>query len=587
MSAPTGAGKTVIAEHAIQQAMDAGADAVYTTPIKALSNQKFRDFQDMFGEGNVGLLTGDTTVAPSAPLLVMTTEVLRNLMYSEASASRLDAVAWVVLDEVHYLQDAERGSVWEEIIIHAPGHIKFVCLSATVSNASQFGAWIRERREDTLDVIVSDERPVPLTHLHLVYDESISQFRRIPLITGAGKPDLEASSLIDSAPRRLKTEWDDEWDDCEEEDYDEDEDEYYIHRHEYSGAWRFGTPSAPAVIQSLKRSQYLPALFFIFSRDGCDRAVKESMQAKMELTNEDERRRIREIVTDRLSLLSAEDLKALGVSQWSKAIESGIAAHHAGVLPLLKETVEYCFDAGLVKVLFATETMALGVNMPARTVVIGKLTKWNGQGHAPLSPMQYSQISGRAGRRGIDSEGHVVSLWSPYVQVSGVARLAASKQFSLKSSFTPNYNMAIRLVRRFDRNIAESFLKGSYAYFLKREAERSIVEQNDKEQSRIDEEKRKSISPMGDIFEYERLLLEAVSQSPQRLRDQAAPEVGEVLRINGSEPVVVVKTAKMDKGRRFSTISKDGDIRTFNPPNDDFHLRILRSDPRDPCKNLE
>ena len=502
-------------------------------------------------------------MAPSAPLLVMTTEVLRNLMYSETSASRLDAVSWVVLDEVHYLQDAERGSVWEEIIIHAPGHIKFVCLSATVSNASQFGAWLRERRGNSLDVVVSAERPVPLTHLHMVRDESTSQLRRIPLLTDAGKPDVGASHLIDNAPRRITTEW-------VADDWEDDEDDRYGYG--YDEKWRFRTPSAPAVIQSLRSRQHLPALFFIFSRDGCDRAVNESMQAKLRLTNGDERRRIREIVTDRLSMLPEEDLRALDADRWAKALESGIAAHHAGVLPLLKETVEHCFDAGLVKVVFATETMALGVNMPARTVVLDKLTKWNGQGHAPLSPMQYSQISGRAGRRGIDNEGHVVSLWSPYVPVKDAARLAASRKFSLKSSFSPNYNMVIRLAQRFDRDKSESFLWDSYTHFLKRESERSVAAQIDKEQSQIDAEVRKSISLMGDISEYEQLLIEAADQAPDRLRERSAPDLGDVLRINGGEPLVVVKATDTAAGRRFSTINKENQIHTFKPPNDDIIL---------------
>ena len=418
VSAPTGAGKTAIAEHAIRQALDTGSDAVYTTPIKALSNQKFRDFRAAYGDENVGLLTGDTTVARDAPLVVMTTEVLRNMLHSEDADSLLSDVTWVVLDEVHYLQDTERGAVWEEIIIHAPAHMRFVCLSATVSNAEQFGQWLRERRGPNFDVIVSEERPVPLTHWHLVRDEQSAELRRVPLLTDAGTPNMDEGGFLDTAPRRIKETWNDD-------------------QYDYDSGWRFSTPSTAAVIRQLRDDHHLPSLFFIFSRDRCDKAVTALLRSGMDLVTEDERRRIREIADERLSPLSDQDLRALDVPHWRRALEAGIAAHHAGILPLLKETVERCFDAGLVKVVFATETMALGVNMPARTVVLDKITKWNGQDHAPLTPMQYAQIAGRAGRRGIDNEGRVISLWSPHVPFKTAAELAANRHYYLESSVPP------------------------------------------------------------------------------------------------------------------------------------------------------
>ena len=287
VSAPTGAGKTAIAEHAIRQALDAGSDAVYTTPIKALSNQKFRDFRAAYGDENVGLLTGDTTVPRDAPLVVMTTEVLRNMLHSEDSAGLLSDVTWVVLDEVHYLQDAERGGVWEEIIIHAPAHMRFVCLSATVSNAEQFGQWLRERRGRNFDVIVSEERPVPLTHWHLVRDEQSAEMRRVPLLTDAGTPNMDEGGFLDTAPRRIEETWND--DECQ---------------YDYDSGWRFSTPSTAAVIRQLRDDHHLPALFFIFSRDRCDKAVTALLRSGMDLVTEDERRRIREIAASEVLRLS-------------------------------------------------------------------------------------------------------------------------------------------------------------------------------------------------------------------------------------------------------------------------------------------
>ena len=567
VSAPTGAGKTAIAEHAVRQALADGCRAVYTTPIKALSNQKHRDFSAVHGNGNVGLLTGDTSVASDAPLVVMTTEVLRNMLCSDTSADRLADVAWVVLDEVHYLQDAERGAVWEEIIIHAPAHMRFVCLSATVSNAEQFGAWLRERRGDNVDVVVSDTRPVPLRHWHAVRDEKSSRLRRVPMLTADGKPNMAQGGFLDTEPRRFGESWDDY-------DYDEDEDDDFDDGYGYGGQWRFSTPGILEIVRRLHADRLLPTLFFIFSRARCDDAAEQLLRSRrLSLTTDAERDRIAQIVAERLEALPEQDRQALETEQWTEALQAGVAAHHAGILPVFKEIVEYCFDEGLVKVVFATETMALGVNMPARSVVIDKLTKWNGYGHEFLTAMQYAQISGRAGRRGIDIEGHVVSLWSPYVSFGDASRLAASREFPLRSSFDPTYDMAVRLAARCDRHEADTLISSSFAEFQTRDVLRPIQERIGRFETEADEARTAAVSPFGSIAEYEQMLAEDESEQ-ERVKHgrQGVPNVGDVVRIDSGPPLAVMKRTTAKHGRRFWVLDATNRLRQLDPPH--THRRI-------------
>jgi ATP-dependent RNA helicase HelY len=437
VSAPTGSGKTVVAEHAVARAIAAGRRAFYTTPIKALSNQKYHDLARIHGADAVGLLTGDTAVNGDAPVVVMTTEVLRNMIYAGSGA--LDGLQWVVLDEVHYLQDAYRGPVWEEVIVHLPADVRLVCLSATVSNAEELAGWLRTVRGPTT-VVVEERRPVSLDNWYMVADRLHGDLAFVPTLV-SGRPNREGQRY-DTDPR-------DSW--------------------KRGGGGRprrrYATPGRVEVVEDLAGRGLLPAIYFIFSRAACDDAVTACVGAGMRLTETDERARITDIVERHIEHLSDADLDVLGYDRWLSALQVGFAAHHAGMVPPFKEAVEACFVEGLVKVVFATETLALGINMPARTVVIEKLTKFTGERHEFLTPGQYTQLTGRAGRRGIDDHGHAVVLWSPFVTFGDVAGLAASRTFRLTSAFRPTYNMAANLVRRYPADEAHRLLERSFAQY--------------------------------------------------------------------------------------------------------------------------
>lgn len=473
VSAPTGSGKTKIAEHAVATALASGRRSFYTTPIKALSNQKFHDLVDLYGESSVGLLTGDTSIRGDAPIVVMTTEVLRNMIYARSPA--LQSLDWVVLDEVHYLQDTARGSVWEEVIIHLPKSVRLVCLSATVSNATELGEWLRSVRGPT-DVVVETKRPVELDNWYLVADRQGDGLVLLP-------------TLVDGLPNERGRR------------YDLD-----LRDRSTGGRRRYSTPGRVEVVELLAERSMLPAIYFIFSRAGCDDAVQSCTRAGLSFTNEDDRARIRQIAESHVEELSDDDLRVLNYGRWLDSLERGIASHHAGLVPPFKEAVEQCFVEGLVRVVFATETLALGINMPARTVVIDKLTKFTGEGHEFLSPAQFTQLTGRAGRRGIDNHGNAVVLWSPYVGFEDVATLTASRSFRLTSSFRPTYNMAANLVRRYDAVEAHRLLGNSFAQFqadaeVAREEHR-IATQAEKLQRLLDD----ASCDHGDVNEYKRLL---------------------------------------------------------------------------------
>ncbi|MBW3536218.1 MAG: DEAD/DEAH box helicase [Actinobacteria bacterium] len=436
VAAPTGAGKTVVAEYAVAKALREGAKAFYTTPLKALSNQKYGDLVARHGSDNVGLLTGDNSINGDAPIVVMTTEVLRNMIY--AVSPTLHGLRWVVLDEVHFLQDAYRGPVWEEVIIHAPRDIGLVCLSATVSNAEDLAAWVGTVRGSALAVI-EEHRPVELRNLYLLGDRRSRSLHLLPTFV-EGKPNPEAERFDNMAARG-------------------------------GGPRRRGerppvaTPRRPEVVELLSDEDMLPAIYFIFSRAACDDAVRQCVEYGIRLTNPDERKRIRAIAETKVERLSDDDLAVLDYGGWLNALESGLAAHHAGMVPPFKEAVEACFAEALVKAVFATETLALGINMPARTVVIEKLSKFTGINHQFLTPGEYTQLTGRAGRRGIDELGHAIVLWSPFVPFDQVANLASTRTYALVSAFRPTYNMATNLVRRYEPEMAHHLLNLSFAQY--------------------------------------------------------------------------------------------------------------------------
>ncbi|MEM7337550.1 MAG: DEAD/DEAH box helicase [Actinomycetota bacterium] len=441
VAAPTGAGKTLVAGYAVELALRHGQRVFYTTPIKALSNQKYHDLVADYGRDAVGLLTGDNAVNPDASVVVMTTEVLRNMLYA---GNELAGLASVVLDEVHYLQDAYRGPVWEEVIIHLPRTIQLVCLSATVSNADELAEWIETVRGPTA-LVIETARPVALENHYLVGERKTSHLHFLKTVKGT-KPNSNGFRY-DLDPRQLG----------------KARGRGYKQGRRPPRPWR--TPARLDVVELLAERDLLPAIHFIFSRAGCDEAAVSVANSGLILTSDAERQRIRTLVAERVTSLGPDDLDVLQFDQFMRGIEVGVAPHHAGMVPPLKEAVEACFVEGLVKVVFATETLALGINMPARTVVLDKLTKFTGDHHEPLTPAQYTQLTGRAGRRGIDTQGKAVVLWSPYVRFEQVADLALSRKFVLTSSFRPTYNMAANLVRRYDPERARQLLNLSFAQF--------------------------------------------------------------------------------------------------------------------------
>ena len=470
VAAPTGAGKTVVGEFAAYLAMHYKKRCFYTAPIKALSNQKFQDLKLIHGEANVGLLTGDTSINQDAPIVVMTTEVLRNMIYSRSHS--LKNLQYVVMDEVHYLADKFRGAVWEEILLHLPEEILVVSLSATVSNAEEFGDWLNVVR-GTTEVIVSEHRPVPL-YQHLLFGH-----RLLDLFDENAKVNPEILRLERDAARRLP-------------------------QREFRQSRDSGVKvmSRPDVIEKLDREGLLPVITFIFSRNGCDAAVKQCLVGGIKLTNSEERSIIRETIFRKTQTIPQEDLQILGFAEWSEALERGIAAHHAGILPVFKETIEELFQQGLVKAVFATETLALGINMPARTVLLEKLSKWNGESHVWITPGEFTQLTGRAGRRGIDIEGNAVVLWTKDVDSALVGGLASTRTYPLKSSFKPTYNMTINLIGKFGAVEARASLESSFAQFQADKAVVGLAKQLRKIEKAILDFSDEVSCHLGDFHEY-------------------------------------------------------------------------------------
>jgi ATP-dependent RNA helicase HelY len=453
--APTGAGKTVVGEFAVHLALAAGRKCFYTTPIKALSNQKHNDLVARYGPQRIGLLTGDQSINGDADVVVMTTEVLRNMLYANSPA--LYGLSHVVMDEVHFLADRMRGAVWEEVILHLPDDVRVVSLSATVSNAEEFGGWIQTVRGDTT-VVVEEHRPVPLWQHVMVGKRLFDLFDyRASETAKSGRDLLVDPELLRHLANRREADRLADW--------------------QPRGRGRarpsiYRPPSRPDVISTLDREGLLPAITFVFSRVGCDAAVKQCLRSSLRLTSDEERVRIAEIIDRRTADLNEADLVVLDYHEWREGLLRGLAAHHAGMLPIFRHTVEELFTAGLVKAVFATETLALGINMPARTVQLERLVKFNGEQHMPLTPGEYTQLTGRAGRRGIDVEGHAVVLWHPDIDPAEVAGLASTRTFPLRSSFAPTYNMTINLVNQMGPTQAHKLLESSFAQY---QADRSVV----------------------------------------------------------------------------------------------------------------
>ena len=423
--APTGSGKTLIGEYAIHRALHRGGRVFYTTPLKALSNQKLRDFRELFGANRVGLLTGDISLNRDAPILVMTTEIFRNMLYGtrigEVGTS-LAGVEAVVLDECHYMNDRQRGTVWEESIIYCPPEIQLVALSATVANSQQLTNWISHVHGPT-DLIYSDFRPVPL-QFHFCNPKGL-----FPLLENDQKQinrRLKAKSPKGGGNKR---------------------------------AGRQDTPSLAYVISQLDQRDMLPAIYFIFSRRGCDKAVAEL--GDLMLVNRDESAQLKVKIDEFL-----ERNPDAGRSGQVEPLYRGIAAHHAGILPAWKGLVEELFGLGLVKVVFATETLAAGINMPARTTVISSLSKRTDRGHRLLTPSEFLQMAGRAGRRGMDTVGHVVTLQTPFEGAKEAAYLTTVGADPLVSQFTPTYGMVLNLLQTHSLEEARELVECSFGQYM-------------------------------------------------------------------------------------------------------------------------
>lgn len=462
VAAPTGSGKTTVAEFAVYLARrERNAKIFYTAPIKALSNQKFHELCAEYGEDEVGLLTGDVNIRGNAPIVVMTTEVLRNMIYADSPT--LADLAFVVLDEVHYLGDRFRGAVWEEIILHLPRTVRLVSLSATVSNAEEFGDWMHAVRGET-DVVLSEHRPVPL------YQHVLTTKALLPLfvdreggLARAGKVNPELR-MLGSRGRGGR------------DGGRGGRDGHGDRRRSRGGPPQRGARriSRGDIARALDETRLLPAIVFIFSRNGCDQAVRQCMYEGITLTSREEREEIRRVAHTLIDSLSDEDRRVLETREWLAGLERGVAAHHAGLLPAFKSVVEQLFQRRLVKLVFATETLALGINMPARAVVIERLDKFNGEQRVPLTSGEFTQLTGRAGRRGIDVEGHSVVVWSDAVDVEELSQLAGTRSFPVKSTFRPTANMAVNLLQRLSYTQARDTLELSFAQF---QADRAVVDQ--------------------------------------------------------------------------------------------------------------
>ncbi|MFV1998919.1 MAG: DEAD/DEAH box helicase [Acidimicrobiia bacterium] len=503
VTAPTGAGKTLIAEGAVATNLALGRRSFYTTPIKALSNQKFSDLVATYGKNKVGLLTGDNVINGDAPVVVMTTEVLRNMIYEGSRA--LSGLGIVILDEVHYLADRHRGSVWEEVIIHLDISIPIVCLSATIANAQEFTDWVRSRRGPT-ELVIETNRPVPLTSMYMWRDRHHNgAVDMLPVFGRNGRPNASVTKLMGRSSGRFR---------------------------------RFSTPRRTEVVEYLHRDRLLPAIYFVFSRKGCDSAAQQIASSRLELTTADDRRRIRAILERHIAHLSDEDLGVLGFERWRSWLERGVASHHAGLIPAFKEAVEELFVEGLVQVVIATETLALGINMPAKTVVLESLSKFNGETHELLQPSDYTQLTGRAGRRGIDTEGTAVVLHSSYVPFDRVSGIAAAGSNPLRSSFAPSYNMSVNLISRYDSETAHRLLSASFANFSDTHRLDSLVANLERAKHDLRTYQQAAECEKGDVW----TLPTDLSGGIHRAVDSAILMPGSILDIGGTISVMLARS---------------------------------------------
>ncbi|MGH7639623.1 MAG: DEAD/DEAH box helicase [Candidatus Dormibacteria bacterium] len=455
VSAPTSSGKTVVAEWVIWRALaQSGGRVLYTSPLKALSNQKYGDLCRRHGEAQVGLVTGETSIRPRAKVVVMTTEILRNLIYDDPKS--LEEVAFVVLDEIHYIDEYPRGTVWEEVITQAPGHIRFIGLSATITNVEEVAAWMSERRGDTA-VVVRHERPVELRSWLGMRNQLLPLLNRQGHLDRRTLEQAQQEREGDRPGRARRLAWASEND-------------------------------LLRVLDRLAEQDMLPAIYFIFSRRGCREALARCQTHRVDFTSLEQKFEIDEVLTERLgAVLDREEAELYARSLSMDLLRRGIAMHHAGLLPYVKETVEELFQRGLLRVVFATETLALGLNMPARTCVISTFTKFDGHDFAPLRSGQLTQLLGRAGRRGIDEIGHGVILRDPEVDLGVVCETLLGNDMAVESKFAPTYNMTLNLLRRHTPEEAELLLEQSFGQFQRLQALKNLAQRRPNLEARLED----------------------------------------------------------------------------------------------------
>ena len=444
--APTGAGKTVIAEHAINQALEQGCRIFYTTPLKALSNQKFYDFCEKYGSDKVGLLTGDTSINRNAQIVIMTTEVFRNMLYGTnfgAVADNLKDVRYVVLDEVHYMNDEQRGTVWEESIIYCPTNIQIIALSATVANCEELTNWINTVHSKT-KLVNTDFRPVPLKFF---YFDSSQPYKLLPLLTPDGK--------LNKKIKPEKPQW-------------------------AKGRDKRKKTYVKQIIQNLADNDMLPAIYFTFSRKKCDEQMEKC--AGLGLNTRKEQEEIKAFIEEFI----AENPHLYGNKHIEYLIQ-GVASHHAGLLPAWKNLVEKLFQKGLIKVVFATETLAAGINMPARSTVISSTSKRTDSGHRMLTANEFLQMSGRAGRRGMDEVGYVTIVGTSFQTPDEVAELVLSASNPLESRFSPSYSMVLNLLQRFNLEESKELILKSFGYYSSDFRLKPILDQIEQYENEIKE----------------------------------------------------------------------------------------------------
>ncbi len=522
VSAPTSSGKTVVAEYAIFRALREGTKVIYTTPLKALSNQKYHDFVREYGEQKVGLVTGENTINDEAPVVVMTTEILRNLIYEDPK--RLDAVSYVVLDEVHYIDDFPRGSVWEEIVIQAPRSIKLVGLSATIGNYREIAEWMAENRGG-METVFHNVRPVELKMWLSIHNRFLTLFKE--------------DGGIDQRT----------WSKAAEEE----EASYRVGRFS-----RLPSNDLLKVIEELRRLDILPSIYFIFSRRGCREALQRCSYHDLDLTTAEEKEAIDRVAAERLLGLKDKDEESLFRRMVdSRLLRRGLAEHHAGLLPYHKEMVEELFQRGLIKVVFATETLSLGINMPARGVVVSSFTKFDGVSFSNLTTGELTQLMGRAGRRGIDVIGHGVILKESDVEIGTIYEVAMGPTLVVESKFLPSYNMALNLLRVYTPEEAEGLMERSFGQFQKRLAVDRTRERLANVRARLEDIRRmwdESDVSIEDVAQYYKLedRRRAIRIELKRLRRDAGSERrnrrGRHTRAQGPTSRVVQKLEVEAKG---------------------------------------